>query len=179
MKRIRIKELTKIALFSALLVICSWISIPFWPVSFTMQSFALFLAAALLGAKKSVLVVLLYTALGVLGLPVFSGGQAGVGVLFGPTGGYIAGFFVASLISGKLAERSKKSIASLYAAMFLGLLLIYVSGIIWYLILYLPKGMESSFWGVISTLVLPFLVPDILKITLSVFVARRIERHIK
>ena len=84
----RTRNLGRIALFAALMAVCAWIVVPA-PIPFTMQTFAIFLAAAVLGGKGGVIATMVYIALGVLGLPVFSGGKAGIGVLFGATGGYI------------------------------------------------------------------------------------------
>ena len=70
------------------------------PVPFTLQTFAIFLCSAVLGARRGLIAVLLYVLLGALGLPVFAGMQGGFGVLVGATGGYITGFLPAAVIAG-------------------------------------------------------------------------------
>ena len=105
MKMSNRKNVAEVALFSAILVVCAFVSIPA-PVPFTMQTFGVFLSAVLLGPKKGSLVVLIYLLLGAIGLPVFSGARAGIGTIFGQTGGYITGFLPAAFLTGKIFERT-------------------------------------------------------------------------
>ena len=95
--RFKTIDMVYIALFSVLIGICSWISIPA-AVPFTMQTFAIFLTVAVLGGKKGTASVLLYILMGLVGIPVFSGFKAGPGVLLGTTGGYIIGFIFTALL---------------------------------------------------------------------------------
>ena len=92
-----VRDLVLIALFAALMAICSWISIP-TTVPFTLQTFAVFVAAGLLGGKRGTIAVLVYILLGAVGLPVFAGFTGGVGILLGSTGGYIIGFLGSALV---------------------------------------------------------------------------------
>ena len=94
----RLRDLILIALFAALLAICSWISLPFFTLPITMQTFALFCTVGILGTRRGALAVLLYLALGLVGLPVFSGMTGGFAVLLGPGGGYLIGFLLLVLI---------------------------------------------------------------------------------
>ena len=89
-KKISARDIAHIALFTALMAVCAWITIPF-AVPFTMQTFAVMLAAAVLGTRRALLSLILYLALGTVGIPVFSGFTGGFGVLAGPTGGYLIG----------------------------------------------------------------------------------------
>ena len=91
------KEITTISLMTAVLVICSWISIP-TSVPFTMQIFAVYLAIYLLGGKLATFSILVYILLGAIGVPVFAGFTGGIGILFGNTGGYIIGFLLTAII---------------------------------------------------------------------------------
>lgn len=75
------------------------------PVPITLQTFAVLLTGAVLGARRGFLAVLLYLVVGAAGLPVFSGGAAGLGVLAGPTAGYLVGFPFAAALTGFLVER--------------------------------------------------------------------------
>ena len=97
-KRTNVKFMALSALFGALLCLCSWISIPAGAVSFTLQTFAVALALLTLGGKWGSCAVLVYLALGAVGLPVFSGFRGGIGTLLGPTGGYLFGFMLTSLL---------------------------------------------------------------------------------
>ncbi|MFZ1898670.1 biotin transporter BioY [Methanoregula sp.] len=91
------------AAFIGLITLGGWISVPFVPVPFTLQTFFVLLAAAVM-KRDAVIPVTLYVALGALGLPVFHNGIAGFGVLLGPTGGYLLGFIPAALLAGLAYE---------------------------------------------------------------------------
>jgi biotin transport system substrate-specific component len=95
-----IHRLVWVALMAALIAIGAFISIPlpFTPVPLTLQDMFVLLAGLLLGPKRGFMAVLLYIAAGSIGLPVFAGGKAGVGVLLGPTGGYLVGYLLAVVI---------------------------------------------------------------------------------
>ena len=94
---------------SFFLAICSQLSIPlfFTPVPISMQTFAVLLIGGFLGSKKGALAVALYLFEGVIGLPFFSGGHAGVACLLSPSGGYLLGFLVAAFVIGMMVEKGK------------------------------------------------------------------------
>ena len=91
MNRKKLYDITLVALFSAIIVICSLISVPS-AIPFTLQTFAVFLSLCVLGAEKGILSIVIYIILGLVGLPVFSGFNSGLGALLNVTGGYISGF---------------------------------------------------------------------------------------
>lgn len=168
------RDLSYIAIGAALIAICSWLSIPF-TVPFTLQSFAVCLLAALLGWKHGLLAVLVYMLLGAAGLPVFSGFRAGLGVLLGATGGYIAGFLLTALVIGLVAQRWPGKSLPLAAAMLLGMLLCYTCGTLWFVIVYTQSSGPIGVWGALSLCVFPFLIPDTLKCALALFLAQRLR----
>ena len=90
-------QLAYAAVGAVLIAVCSWISIPA-AVPFTLQTFAVFFVLSLLGGKLGTLSILVYILLGAAGIPVFAGFSAGLGVLLGSTGGYIAGFLILGLL---------------------------------------------------------------------------------
>ncbi|MCX6688565.1 MAG: biotin transporter BioY [Methanoregula sp.] len=92
------------AAFVALITMGSWVSIPFFPVPITLQTLFVLLAGAVM-KRYGVIPVTLYVLFGAIGLPVFHNGIAGIGVLLGPTGGYLIGFIPAALIVGFAYER--------------------------------------------------------------------------
>lgn len=101
-------DLALIAGFAALIAVCAIlpaIKVGAGLVPITLQTFAVLLAGAVLGARRGFLAVLLYVVVGAAGLPVYSGGAGGLGVLAGPTGGYLVGFPLAALLCGFLVER--------------------------------------------------------------------------
>lgn len=166
------------ALGSALIALCTWISIPA-TVPFTLQTFAVFLVAGLLGAKCGTLAVLIYLLLGAVGLPVFSGFQGGPGALLGVTGGYLIGFVFTALTVGLLTDRLGRRFPVLIGSMVLGLALCYTFGSAWFLILYTKTKGAMAMSTVLATCVLPFLLPDGLKLLLAAFLVRRLHGHIK
>ena len=95
--RIRTADMAYIALFAVLMAVCAWISIPF-AVPFTLQTFAVFAALAILGGRRGTLSVVVYLLLGAVGLPVFAGFKGGLAALLGTTGGYILGFLLTALL---------------------------------------------------------------------------------
>ena len=151
----KIRNMVLAGLFAALLAICSWISLPLGSLRFTLQTFGVFLTLLTLGGKWGSLAVLVYIALGAMGLPVFSGFQGGIGVIAGPTGGCIIGFMLTALLFW-LAEflfKPKKYIQ--IAALILGLLLCYLVGWLWYC-RFAP--MDFFLWC------FPYLLPDVVKL---------------
>ena len=173
MNNSRLRTLVQISLFAGLMAVCSWIAVPF-QIPFTMQTFALFLASGVLGGKKSLAVVMVYILLGVIGLPVFSGGRAGVGALFDLTGGFIVGFLPCAYISGVLCEKTKRP-TFMGLSMFAGLICHYIFAVLWICIVYGGYGLTSA----ISLAILPFIVPDTVKIALAALVSAKIKKHIR
>ena len=95
--KIKIWDIAYIAMFAAVMAVCSWISVPA-TVPFTLQTFGVFLAVGTLGGKRGSLAVLTYLLLGAVGAPVFAGFSGGIGCILGSTGGYIIGFLFSALV---------------------------------------------------------------------------------
>lgn len=175
------KDMVFIALSTTIMIICAFITVPF-SVPFTMQTFALFTIIGLLGTKKAFISVCLYLLLGAIGLPIFSGFRGGLGTLLGITGGYLVGFLLTILISGGLlklfSKRNPPSTPVYFFAMFLGLLVCYTFGTIWYIFLYTNSTGSISFTSVLSLCVFPFILPDIAKILLSFYVVKVLKKHL-
>lgn len=171
-------DLAYIAIAAAIIAICSWISIPM-AVPFTLQTFAVFAILLILGGRRGTLAVLTYILLGAIGLPVFSGFNGGIGVLLGNTGGYILGFILMGvihiIITHFLGDRFLPQILS----MTLGLLVCYTFGTAWFMFLYLRRTGTVALATVLSWCVIPFILPDILKMALAFVVARRVKPLIK
>jgi biotin transport system substrate-specific component len=151
-------DLVYIALMTALIAICAWISIP-TTVPFTLQTFGVLCAMGLLGGRRASLAVLLYLLLGAVGLPVFSGFRGGVGVLLGVTGGYLVGFQVAALLYWLLTVLLGSRPWVRMLGMALGLVACYAFGTAWFMVAY--AGLPAPWWlaTALSWCVLPFLIP--------------------
>lgn len=99
-------DLALVATFAALIAVCSIIpGISLGPASITLQTLAVMLTGAVLGANRGILAVLLFLAVGAAGLPVFSGGSAGLAPFAGPTVGYLVSFPLAAWLIGFIVER--------------------------------------------------------------------------
>ena len=150
---------------SLLIALCAQLKIWLWfsPVPVTGQTFAVLMIAALFGARRGSLCVLVYLMEGVVGLPVFAGlGATGLAVLSGPTGGYLVGFVAAAYIVGFLAENGwDRKVGTTILAMALGNVGIYACGLLWLSCL---MGLNKT---VLTMGLYPFIVGDTLKIALA------------
>ena len=133
-----IRSVCQIALFAAIIAVCSQIQIPL-TVPFTMQTFAVFSALAILGGKNGTISILIYIALGAIGVPVFAGFSGGIGVLFGTTGGYILGFLFSGLLYWLITHFLGTKLPVMIAAMALGLIVCYTFGTVWFIQVYTSK----------------------------------------
>lgn len=174
--RQRIRNMTIIALGAVCMTICAWITVPF-AIPFTLQSFGLFLLIFCFGAKKAFYSVLLYIAIGSVGIPVFSGFGAGIAVLFGPTGGFILGFLAATGVYFVPESIFKSSKAIAVIGSTLSLAACYTLGTVW--MLFFADVGSKGFFGLMTSSVLVFIVPDMLKIILAYFVAKYLKRVLK
>jgi biotin transport system substrate-specific component len=146
------------ALFVAILAQVK-IPLPFTPVPLTGQTFAVLLAAAVLGSKRGAASMAFYIALGAFGLPVFAGGAAGAAYLGGATLGYLIGFVIAAYVVGLLAERGlERNVRTSILPFLAGTIIILVCGVAW-LSIFL-----GSFGKAISAGLLPFVAGDIIKL---------------
>ena len=174
-KNSKTKNMVLVALFAALIAICSWISIP-TTVPFTLQTMAVFLAVGLLGGKLGSLCVLVYILLGAVGLPVFAGFSGGVGALMGTTGGYIIGFLFSALTMWLMEAFLPKKTWVLVLSMVAGLLVCYAFGTVWFRFVYLKTTGAVGWMTVLGWCVFPFILPDALKIALAAFLTLRLRK---
>lgn len=149
---------------AALIALCSQLEIPLKPVPVTLQTLAVLLVGAALGARRGALSVLAYVLAGAAGLPVLSGGGAGLLKVLGPTGGYLAGFVVAAFLVGFLVERRglDRSPWGTALAMLAGNAAIYLCGLAWLSHVTTLKGQ-----ALLSAGLTPFLLGDGLKLLLA------------
>jgi len=170
-------DMAYIGLFAVVIAICSWISIP-TVVPFTLQTFAVFLAVAVLGGKRGTLSVIVYVLLGAVGLPVFSGFKGGIGVLLNTTGGYIIGFIFSALLMWAFEKAFGKKAWALILSMILALALCYAFGTIWFMIVYANNVGAVGLSAVLGWCVIPFVIPDLIKIALAFILGIRISRSV-
>ncbi len=154
------------------------IPLPWSPVPVTGQTFAVLLAAILLGRWWGGISLAIYAGLGAAGLPWFSGWSGGVGYLAGPTGGYIIGFILAALFLGHFTDtyiRSRSFLSTLALMLFANFVLIYVPGLL-LLGLWLKSvgGGSVTFTTLLSMGAIPFIPGDITKAVMAAALARGI-----
>lgn len=171
-----IRDMMLMSLFAALTAILSWIFIPLpVPVDVTAQTFGPMLAGILLGPRKGAMSQVIYILLGVIGLPVFSGGRAGAAVLFGEGGGYLVGFVVGCYVIGILHERLVKNRKTKVQELFFsfvsvftgGVIVVYLFGVPWLMVVLGFDLVEAVIMGAVV-----FLPGDIVKAVAAVLLSR-------
>lgn len=162
----RSRSIAYTAVFIGLIAIGGWISVPFVPSPFTLQTFFVLLAGAVM-KRRAVIPVALYVLLGVAGLPVFHNGTAGIGILLGPTGGYFAGFIAAALVAGLAYESSRPAIR--IAGLVTGAILILACGVAWLIV---STGMAPVAAIILGMLI--FLPGDLVKAGAAYLVAQHL-----
>ena len=168
----RVRVLTRCAVLVAMLCVCGWLTVPMGDTALTMQTFGVFLTLYLLGGRRGTATICVYLLLGAAGLPVFSGFRGGLGMLLGATGGYLLGFAVTGLVYWLVvAALGQRGVVP---GMVLGLLGCYGTGTVWYLLFY---AHESAMIGVIVKCVLPFLIPDGVKMALACAIGKRLKQY--
>ena len=170
------KNMALCSLFTAVLALCAWLSVPMGDMVITLQTFGIFLTLGLLGGKRGTLAIGVYLLLGSVGVPVFSGFRGGLGALLGTTGGYIFGFMLTALVYWILTFLKDTPLTRL-AAMILGLLLCYACGSWWYMTRYLSTG-TLTLGLVLLRCVLPYLLPDAIKLTLAWILTGKLKRFV-
>lgn len=174
-----------VALFSAIICILSVVKIPFVAVPFVLQNIVCILTSVILGGFLGCLPTLLFLVLGLIGLPVFSGGTSGLGVFLGPTGGFLIGYFFGALFSGiisgkpKITERKVNLfiILKVSFAIIFGIMIIYVPGVFWFAKWTIKSGeiQESIIKYTMFACVLPNLLGDFIKIIIAIPIALKIR----
>ncbi|HOQ76231.1 MAG TPA: biotin transporter BioY [Thermoclostridium sp.] len=157
-KKLGTRDIVQIALFSALTAVGAFIRAPLPFIPFTLQTFFVALSGALLGSKRGMMAQLLYVAVGLTGVPVFSKG-GGIGYVLQPTFGYLIGFIFSAWLTGLLVERLKEArIMNVFACILAGLAVTYLCGVTYlYLMtnLYLKNVMplgQAIYYGFIVTI---------------------------
>ena len=174
----RIKTYVLISLFTAIIAVCSFITVPA-AVPFTLQTLGIFTALSVLGGKRGTVCTVLYILLGILGIPVFSGFSAGLGHLLGATGGYIIGFIFLSLTYLIITAVFGNKFTVKAVGLVSGLLICYLFGTLWYMAVYLKTLTTDAFISTLSVCVLPFIIPDLIKIALALYIDRKIPNMVR
>lgn len=156
-------------LFTALIIVGTYIKIPIGPVPIVLANFFVILSGALLGSRWGTASVGLFLFLGLVGLPVFSDG-GGVAALVGPTGGYLIGYLVAAFVTGMITEHGKSKPLLDVAGLASGAIVIYLFGLPW-----LKLSLHLTWLKAVALGVLPFLAGDALKVAAAVVIVRILQ----
>lgn len=170
------RNIAFIALFTAVLCVLAPLSIPMVPVPISLGTLALYLIGALLDYKRAPICVILYILIGLIGVPVFAGYQAGYTVLVGPTAGFIFGYLPGVLAQSLLTTWKKDKFYMYPIAMILGTIFIYGFGVIWYFVSMLNKGKEITIVEALMACVVPFLIGDSIKIGVASVAAYKLRK---
>lgn len=174
----RIKLSVLISLFTAIIAVCSFITVPA-AVPFTLQTLGIFSTLTVLGGKRGTLCIVLYVFTGLVGLPVFSGFSGGLGHLTGATGGYISGFIFCGLCYWIITKIFGTKTVVKFAGLLTGLVICYLFGTLWYTTVHLEALNLTTFVSAAKICVLPFIIPDLLKIAVALITDRKIPETIR
>lgn len=173
--RSRTYDVAYIGIFTALITICSWISIPA-AIPFTLQTFAVFLAVSILGGKRGTLAVVVYVLLGAIGIPVFAEFTGGIGIILRSTGGYIIGFIFSALVMWLMESLFGRKLWVQGISMVLGLIACYAVGTAWFMFVYMRDTGAVGLTTVLGWCVVPFVIPDALKIVLALMLSSALKK---
>lgn len=162
-------------MFAAVFAVSSWITVPFGPVPFTLQTFAITLSVYVIGGRRTAISLLVYLFAGAVGVPVFSGFKGGVGVLLGLTGGYLLGFLLTVPVDGVLIRLSGGRRIPALLGTAAGLLFCYVFGTAWLMCVYSMRETPVTVLGALNVAVFPFIIPDIAKLVLANVLGKRLK----
>lgn len=169
MKKSTTFERVACAMFAALTAVLSQFAVPIGPVPINLATLSVFLAGGILGMTGGLVSQVVYILLGAAGLPVFAEFSGGIGVIAGPTGGYIIGYAAAAWLVGFMVDRLGRKPLSLALSMIAGLAVCYFLGTAWFMIV-----TKRALWDSLTLCVFPFLPGDALKIAVATVITDRV-----
>lgn len=169
----RLKMLVASAISAAIIAVLAQITIPLPLVPITGQTLAVLLVATILGARYGTISISLYILLGIIGVPVFSGFSSGIGVLLGPTGGYIFAYILAAFISGGYIEKVKLSYFHATVANIIGAMIILAIGTI-----QLKYVANLSWQAALISGAYPFIVGEIFKAVVAAWIGVKVKKQL-
>jgi len=168
------RDLLITALFTALTAVGGIMSIPLGPIPITLQTFFVILSGLILGAKLGALSQITYVVLGLVGLPIFSGGYGGLGAIVRPSFGFLIGYIVAAYVIGKLTEKDK-SLSKIIYSVILGSFVIYIIGVPYFYFIFTNYlGKSINFYSALKFACIPFIPGDIIKAVIAITLAKKL-----
>ncbi|CEG27484.1 biotin transporter BioY [Bacillus sp. B-jedd] len=172
-EQLKLRRMILAALFAAITGILAQMTIPLPLVPITGQTLAIGLAATILGARYGTLSILLYLALGAVGVPVFAEMKSGVSVLFGPTGGYLVGFIPTAFIIGWYLEKTSFTFKQAMIANTIGMIVTLTIGTAW---LKVSAGLPWT--GALKGGFYPFIPVGIIKAALAASIGIGVRKRL-
>lgn len=180
-------DITIIAVSAALITVCSWISIPVGPVPVTLQTLAVLAVLLTIGGRRGTIAIAVFLALGAVGVPVFAGFKGGPAAFIGPTGGFLTGFIVSSLlfwlleklVFARLMTTPAKRIVFGIVNSLIFELVLYTVGVIWFMTVYAAQTGPVGLGTVLGWCVIPFIIPDLIKIVAASVIGSRASRFVR
>ncbi len=171
---IQLRDLARSAMYAALTGVGAWVAIPLAVVPVTLQVFFVYLSGLVLRPYYALFAMVIYLVIGLMGLPVFAQGGSGLGVVLGPTGGYLFGFILAAFLLSVLVDPFRRKAATrgrpaLYA-LCLGPLVVASVVILGCGALWGKFSAGVPWWTILTGWVLPFLPGDVFKIVMAIVV---------
>jgi len=180
-------DITIIAVSAALITVCSWISIPVGPVPVTLQTLAVLAVLLTIGGRRGTIAIAVFLALGAVGVPVFAGFKGGPAAFIGPTGGFLTGFIVSSLlfwlleklVFARLMTTPAKRIVFGIVNSLIFELVLYTVGLICFITVYAAQTGPVGLGTVLGWCVIPFIIPDLIKIVAASVIGSRASRFVR
>ena len=158
------------SLMAAFTAVGAYIHVPIGPVPIVLSTLFVLLSGLLLGSRWGLVTMGLYLLIGAIGMPVFAGGKGGLAHFFGPTGGYLFGYALASWITGLISERSRGTLILEILAVVIGSLAIYCLGVPWLKVVTQMSWRKTVMLGMV-----PFLIGDAVKASVALMLARAVR----
>lgn len=172
--KISTRDLIITSLFTSLTVVGGFISIPIGTVPITLQTIFVVLSGIILGAKLGALSQIIYVILGLVGLPIFSGGTGGLISIVSPTFGFLISFIAAAYVIGKLTEKNK-SFSTIIYSVILGSFVIYLIGVPYFYFIFTNYlGKTINFYTALKYACIPFIPGDIIKAVIAIILAKKL-----
>lgn len=170
-KKTSVYKLTAIALMTAVLCVLAPFSVPIGPVPVSLATFVIYLFVYIFGTGMSTSSVAVYLLIGLIGIPVFSGYTAGVARLAGPTGGFLVGYLLITIVGGLILDQIKRNVLMGAAAFLVSTMLLYALGTAWYIVL-----LGGTIAEALMVCMVPFIGVDIVKMVAAAAVGAVIRK---
>ena len=174
-----LKKVVFVSLFAAIIAVCGFISIPVpgTPIPIVLQNMLVVITGGILGPVLGICSTLLFLALGAIGLPIFSGGSGGIARFMGPTGGFLYGYALATLVTGLILRKprvdKKTPLWLVIIAVICGFVVMYVPGVIHFML-----TLDKTFKDTMILCVIPYIPFDLFKIVISIFLLTGLRKQV-